>query len=470
MSKRRSSSEGMTQSRRDFIRRSCCCAAALGAAANFSRFGLVNALAQGTSDFRALVCVFLFGGNDANNLLVPNDSTGYANYQTIRVPLANGGLALAQGTLLPITAKTAQNGSTLFGLHPQLTGVQQLFENGNLAFLANVGPLAQPVTRAQYLGSSLPVPVNLFSHADQQQQWQTCDVSGPGTTGWAGRTADNIQSIYNGASIFPPITSVAGSAIFCTGNQTQPYAMIPGSTPALSGFNSSAASVARLQALQQLLTFDTGVAMIQSASSITSNSLKDSSVLSSALASASALSTVFPTTSIGAQLQQVAKILQVRSALGLSRQVFFCSLGGFDTHANQISIQDTLYSQLSPALAAFYSATTELGVTQDVTTFTMSDFSRTYQPATDGGTDHAWGSVQMILGGAVKGGDIYGTLPVFALGGPNDVGSNGRWIPTTGIDQYGATLATWFGVPASALPVIFPNLANFTTQKLGFLG
>ena len=225
--------------------------------------------------------------------------------------------------------------------------------------------------------------------------------------------------------------------------------------------------MARLQALQQLLTFDTGVAMIQSASSITSNSLKDSSVLSSALASASALSTVFPTTSIGAQLQQVAKILQVRSALGLSRQVFFCSLGGFDTHANQISIQDTLYSQLSPALAAFYSATTELGVTQDVTTFTMSDFSRTYQPATDGGTDHAWGSVQMILGGAVKGGDIYGTLPVFALGGPNDVGSNGRWIPTTGIDQYGATLATWFGVPASRAACNFSKLGKLHHAKAG---
>ena len=467
---RRNAAEPMTQSRRDFIRRSCCCAAALGAAANFSRFGLVNALAQGTSDYRALVCIFLFGGNDANNMLIPNDPTGYANYQTIRGPLANGGLGLAQATLLPITAKTAQNGSTLFGLHPQFTGVQQLFESGTLAFLANVGPLAQPVTRAQYLGNTLPVPVNLFSHADQQQQWQTCDVGGPGTSGWAGRVADNIQSVFNGASIFPPITSVAGSAIFCTGNQTQPYAMIPGSTPGLSGFSSAAASTARLQALQQLLTFDTGVSLIQSASSITSNSLKDSSVLSSALASASALTTVFPTTSIGAQFQQIAKILEVRAALGLSRQVFFCSLGGFDTHASQISIQDTLFSQLSPALAAFYNATVELGLSQQVTTFTMSDFSRTYQPATDGGTDHAWGSVQMIQGGAVKGGDIYGTLPVFSLGGPNDVGSNGRWIPTTAIDQYGATLATWFGVPSTALPAIFPNLANFTTQNLAFLG
>src|SRR5580700_5061730 len=171
----------MAYSRRDFIRNGCCAAAALGVATSFRSFGLINALAQSSSPFQSLVCIFLFGGNDANNLLIPNDTAGYANYNTIR---GGGGLALAQGTLLPITSKTAQNGSTLFGLHPQLTGVQQLFENGNLAFLANVGPLAQPVTRAQYLGNTLPVPVNLFSHADQQQQWQTCDVAGPGTTGW----------------------------------------------------------------------------------------------------------------------------------------------------------------------------------------------------------------------------------------------------------------------------------------------
>lgn len=241
--------------------------------------------------------------------------------------------------------------------------------------------------------------------------------------------------------------------------------MIPGSNPGLLD-----ASTSRLQAVQQLLTFDTGVSMIQSASSITSNALADSKVLSDALASAGSLTTVFPTTSIGSQLLQVAKILKVRSALGLTRQIFFCSLGGFDTHNNQIATQQTLFSQLSPAMNAFYTATVELGLAQQVTSFTMSDFSRTFQPASGGGTDHAWGSVQTIMGGAVLGGDIYGTLPTFALGGPDDSGSNGRWIPTTSIDQYGATLATWFGVQATDLPAIFPNLVNFTTTKLGFLG
>ncbi len=225
-----------------------------------------------------------------------------------------------------------------------------------------------------------------------------------------------------------------------------------------------------MQALQQLLTFDTGVSLIQAASSITSNSLADSKTLSAALASATPLATVFPATGLGAQLKQVAQLLSVRSALSLNRQVFFCSLGGFDTHSNQIATQQSLFSQLSPAMNAFYNATVELNLAQQVTTFTMSDFSRTYQPASDGGSDHAWGSVQMIMGGGVVGADIYGTLPVFAPGGPSDVGSNGRWIPTTPIDQYGATLAKWFGVPAGDFAAIFPNLANFPTQTLTFLG
>jgi uncharacterized protein (DUF1501 family) len=459
----------MDFTRRDLLRMSCCTAGALGVAASFKRFGLINALAQAPTGYSALVCVFLFGGNDANNMLIPTDTAGYANYLSQRGAVANGGLALSQTTLLPISSKTQQNGQSSFGLHPNLPEVQALFTAGKLAFLANVGPLGQPVTRAQYLANSLPVPANLFSHADQQQQWQTLELNGFYKTGWAGRLADNISSLNTGA-MFPPITSVAGSAIFCTGQQTQPYAIIPGTTPGLSGFDSSASAAARLQALQQLLTFDTGVSLIQPASSITSNSLADSKILSAALASAPALATVFPATSLGNQLKQVAQILSVRSALTLNRQVFFCSLGGFDTHSNQIATQQTLFSQLSPALNAFYNATVELNLAQQVTSFTMSDFSRTYQPASDGGSDHAWGSVQMIMGGAVAGGDIYGTLPVFTPGGPSDVGSNGRWIPTTPIDQYGATLAKWFGVPNSDFAAIFPNLANFPAQTLTFLG
>jgi uncharacterized protein (DUF1501 family) len=210
--------------------------------------------------------------------------------------------------------------------------------------------------------------------------------------------------------------------------------------------------------------------LIQAASTVTTNGLQNSQILSNALASSNNLATVFPSTSLGSQLKQVAQILKIQSYLGLSRQVFFCSLGGFDTHGDQLVAQASLFSQLSAALNAFYNATVELNLAQQVTTFTMSDFSRTFQPATDGGTDHAWGSVQMIMGGAVSGGDIYGTLPTFALGGPDDSGTAGRWIPTTAIDQYGATLACWFGVQRSSLPGIFPNLSNFSTVNLGFLG
>jgi uncharacterized protein (DUF1501 family) len=456
----------MKLTRRELLRKSCCAAAAVGMAASYSRFGLINALAQAPSNYQALVCIFLFGGNDANNMLIPMDTAGYANYLKYRIAVNSGGLALPQNTLLPITAKTAQNGETSFALHPNLPEVQSLYTSGKLAFLANVGPLSEPITRAQYQQNLLTIPANLFSHADQQNQWQTLQLDGFYKTGWAGRLADSL-----GSSMFPPITSVAGSAIFGTGQTTQPYAIIPGTTPGLSGFDSSAASTARLAALQQMLTFDTGVSLIQAASSITSNSLADSKILSAALTAAPPLSTVFPSNnSLATQLKQVAQILSVRSALSLNRQVFFCSLGGFDTHSNQIPTQQTLFPELSAAMNAFYNATVELNLASQVTTFTMSDFSRTYQPASDGGSDHAWGSVQMMMGGAVAGGDIYGTLPVFTPGGPSDVGTNGRWIPTTAIDQYGATLANWFGVPSTDFAAIFPNLTNFPTQTLSFLG
>jgi uncharacterized protein (DUF1501 family) len=460
----------MALTRRDFMR-TACCSAALGVATNLSRFGLMHALAQSTAPapYQALVCIFLFGGNDGNNLLVPNDTAGYSNYLSLRGSQANGGLALDQTTLLPITSITQQNGSNSFGVHPSMPEMQNLFTSGQLALLANVGTLSKPLTRAQYLAPAPPVPANLFSHADQQQQWQTLQLDGFYRSGWAGRMADSVNPAFNMGSAFPPITSVAGSAIFATGQMTKPYAMIPGTTPGLLGFDSSAPATARLQALQQLLTFDTGVSLIQAASSITSNSLANSKILSQALPAAN-VQTQFPATGLGNQLKQVAQIIAVRSALGLNRQVFFCSLGGFDTHSAQIAIQGPLLQQLSQAMSAFYNATVELSIAPQVTTFTMSDFSRTFQPGSNNGSDHAWGSVQMILGGAVKGSDIYGTLPVFSLGGPNDAGNNGRWIPTTSIDQYGATLAQWFGVSAANLAPIFPNLANFATTKLGFLG
>jgi uncharacterized protein (DUF1501 family) len=454
--------------RRDFVRMGCCTAASFGLSAALGRLNLIHAYAAGpATEYKALVCIFLFGGNDSNNLIVPNDTAGYANYLKYR---AN--LALAQNTLLPIVARTNQaSGQVDYGLHPEFTNLQGLFTGGQLALIANVGTLAQPLTQAQYLAGGSSLPLNLFSHSDQQAQWQTAEFTtiGNGNTGWAGRTADKLQSLNAGAT-FPPITSVAGGAILCTGEQTEPYAMSPGSTPGLSGYNGTAAENARLVAFQQQLTLNSGLSLVQDTSSVMTQSLEQSAILSAAIKTLPALQTVFPTTSIGAQLKQVAQIMQARSSLGLLRQIFFCSLGGFDTHSDQLPTQTTLFSQLDPAMSAFYNSTVELGLPQQVTAFTLSDFNRTFQPGTNGGTDHAWGGNHLILGGAVNGGDVYGQFPDLVPGSPNDVGTNGRWIPTTSVDQYGAALATWFGVAASDLPYIFPNLPNFTTPSLTFMG
>jgi uncharacterized protein (DUF1501 family) len=449
-------------SRRDFVRLTCCSAATAAMVSGLSKFGLVSALAQASASYKALVCIFLFGGNDANNLVVPIDSAGYTNYQTIR---AN--LALAQGSLLPLQI----GGQANFGLHPNLPELQTLFNAGTspLALLTNVGTLVQPTTRQNYQ-SQASLPQNLFSHSDQQEQWQTTQLSGLPNAGWAGKVADKIQGMNSGAQ-FPPILSVAGSTIFCTGDTTRPFTMSPGSTPGLSGFSTSAASQARFLSTQQLLTFDTGISLVQAASAVTGQAIQEGVVLAAALKNIPAIQTMFPANNgLASQLKQVAQVIAARSALNVQRQIFFCSLGGFDTHADQLATQVSLYTQLSPAMTAFYQATQELGVSSEVTTFTLSEFSRTFQPGSNGGTDHAWGSHQMIMGDAVKGNAFYGQFPTLALGGPDDTGSNGRWIPSTSVDQYAATLATWFGVANTDLPSIFPNLANFQTSNLGFLG
>ncbi len=449
--------------RRGFLRTTCCTAAAAGvAASNLNRLGLMSAYAQG-GDYKALVCVFLFGGNDANNMIIPYDTAGYANYAKLR---AN--LALPQSGLLPIQPKSQ---SLPFAFHSKFVDMQNLFNGGQVAAVVNTGVLPQPMTRDQYLNGQVPIPVNLFSHADQQNQMQTDTLQYTNfpTVGWGGLVADQIQAIY-GAGTFPILVSLGGVNVFAQGLIAKPLETSGDPTLSLSGYSGSAADNARLGAFQSLLTLGDGLTLIQSASSTTSTAIQNAQTLAAALATGSGIKTVFPPRNLlASQLQEVAKIIQVRSTLGLSRQIFLVTLGGFDTHGSQLPTQDGLLQQVDQALSAFYQATVELGLQQNVLTFTMSDFARTFQPDSTAGSDHAWGSHHLVMGGAVAGGDFYGTWPTQALGGPSDATNQGRWIPTTSIDQYGATLAQWFGVPAANLPSIFPNLNNFTTQNLGFI-
>ena len=446
----------MRPNRRSFVR--CASLAAAGNAIGLRPFGALNALAQSASGYKALVCVFLYGGNDANNTFIPYDTTGYGNYLQIRGPLA-----IAQNQLLPLTPLPN------FALNPSLPDIQTLFNNNNAAIVANVGTLVAPTTRAKFLANQ-SLPTNLFSHPDQQHEWQNTSQSGATPTGWAGRIADTLNSTYNPNGLVPMITSVAGDTLFCNGNASTPVSVSPGNLGAASCSESTTECGARLATAQALLTFDTGLTLVQADDTITSNAYNYSKVLTAATASVPALQTVFPANNgLAAQLKQIAQIIQVRSALGVNRQIFFAGIGNFDTHAGQLTLQNGLLSQVSAALAAFYQATQELGVAFDVTTFTMSDFSRTFQPNSNTGTDHAWGSHHFVIGGAVKGGQMYGTFPTLALAGPDDSGSNGRWVPTTGAVQYAATLAQWFGVSTAQLPSIFPNIGSFATNNLGFV-
>ena len=451
----------MAHSRRNFLRSSCKSVAALGLTGAFGRFGAMNLMAQ-SSDYRALVCIFLLGGNDGNNLIVPLDSTRFQQYSNVR-----GQLALSQASLLPVTALT---GSAPYGLHPAIPELQSIFNQKKLAFVANVGMLVQPTTQAQYQHQTAKIPTDLFNHGGQQSQWQTSTPNSTAQTGWGGRAADQMYTAYGSSSGFPIACSVAGNSIMLTGQSQQAASIFPGSPLTTSGSDGSAAAVARDTALQQLLMFNSGLSVVQAASAQMTSALQVDSVLAAAVASSSPLSTVFPATTLGQQLQQVAQIIQVRSQLGMRRQIFFCSLNGFDTHSNQLSDHQSLLVSLSQGMSAFYKATQELGVSQQVTTFTESEFGRTLQPSSNLGTDHAWGSHQMVMGDGVVGGDMYGTFPQLILNGPDDATGRGAWIPTTSVDQFGATLATWFGLPSLSLNTVFPNLLNFLTPKLGFLG
>jgi uncharacterized protein (DUF1501 family) len=457
----------MKYTRRDLLRHSAC--GLLGRAAlisGFDRFSMVSAMASPLTDYKALVCIFMFGGNDSNNMLVSVDN--YSTYSTKR-----GVLALPQAQLLTISPKSGGS----YGLHPSMTSLQPLFQTGRiaplpppLAIVCNVGTLAAPIiNKAAYLAGTSR-PYQLFSHSDQQNQWQTGVSTSDAATGWGGRMAD----VTNTSSGFPTVCSVAGVSVFSVGSITQPIALAPAPTPLNQTLKLSEADPNGL--VQKILTGDQSPAtptLIQATDNITQYAIKNGALLNVN----PVLKTVFPATGLGNQLSQVAKLISLNSQLQLKRQIFFCSIGGFDTHTVQLTSQKSLLQQLSDAMAAFYQATVELNVSSDVTSFTLSDFSRTFVPAgtdpTTVGSDHAWGSHHLVMGDSVKGGDIYGAFPDLAVGGGQDTdtgaSARGRWIPTTAVDQYASTLAQWYGLSNTDLTAVFPNINLFSTSNLGFM-
>jgi len=427
-----------------------------------SRFNRLYAAVAPPEDYKALVCIFLMGGNDGNNVIVPikTESQSYADYIRVRGET----LGLKQSELGEIAAG---HGKETYGLHPQLAALRELYlqSQGKVAFVANIGTLLKPITKQQFQQGA-PVPGNLYSHSDQQQQWQTASLPASPHTGWAGRAADVLSSI-NLPSKFPLSVSTAGNSLFLAGDSPQ-ASMINGSL-GLSASDRSPIVAARDHAFQEILNFQTGLALIQKANQVTADGLRAAKELNAALSVGSALQTTFPSSSLGKQLQQVAQIINVRRALGMKRQIFFASFGDFDTHSSAMPRQNKLLADLAASMSAFYHATLELGLEKQVLTFTESEFGRTLQPSSGAGSDHAWGSHQIVMGGTVKAADVYGEFPILALNGPDDISGRGVWLPSVSLDQYGATLASWFGVPDDSLSQVFPNLVSFTPQKLTFL-
>jgi uncharacterized protein (DUF1501 family) len=446
------------RSRRDFVRFGCRALSAAGAAAALHRAGLMTARAQATTDYKAMVCIFLFGGNDANNLLVPNDTTTYANYQKIR-----SNLALPQGSLVGIH-DAASNAN--YGLHPSLNAIAPLYSTSKrLALMMNVGTLVQPVPRGSNgmpQLSSVTLPINLYSHSDQQLAWQDSTPQGGVLTGWAGRLADKVAAKSSG--VVPPAITLAGNVLQLVGETTQP------SSVNTSNFGLVApATDPGTTALQSLLGLSSGATLVQSAQDSLKGAINVAQAVNAALTGSASLGVTFPNSDIGTQLGQVAKLIQARSSLGVSRQIFFCSQGGYDTHSNQLQQQVTLYGNLANALNIFDQAMSALNVQSNVTTFTESDFGRTFQPNGNAGTDHGWGSHALIMGGAVNGGALYGTYPTLGLNGPDDSGSRGTWVPSTSQDQYLGALAKWFGLAQADMDYVFPNLKTFGYQTPAFI-
>lgn len=454
------------RSRRDFMR-----LAAQGGAASAAWLTLGGASSGSidSSGYKALVCIYLAGGNNGFNMVVPTTNAGYNIYKNSR-----SNLAIPQGDLLGLNG-FASDGYA-YGLHPSMPEAQGLFNAGNMAILGNVGTLVQPTSVAEAKAASVPLPRQLFSHLDQQTEWMTSLPQTTERTGWAGRIADLY--VKNGYSPKLAVNiSIGGSNYWQEGTSTQPYTLGVNGAPTLdvtgqTFYRGGARAQAALDLINQGAT-DSNLMTAEFANIEISAASKVSTV-NSAFSAAGDLSTTFPSfpgfdSNLGGQLHEVARTIKAHAGLD-SRQIFFVRLGGFDTHNNELSTQKTLLQVLSANMGAFWTAMNEIGQQDNVTLFTMSDFGRSLGSNGDG-SDHAWGNHHLIMGGAVKGGKIYGQMPDLTVGGANDVG-NGRIVPTTSTDQFGATLTQWFGVgdASGQLDSVFPNLKNFSTRSLGFLG
>jgi len=451
-------------SRRAFLQRASAVSLAGSAAPwalNLAAIG--EAAAATATDYKALVCVFLYGGNDYGNTLIPYDNARYTAYQSMRPTLA-----YAQSALTPtlLTPSVALPGGIQYAIAPELSPLLPIFNAGRMGVLLNVGTLVQPTTKAQYTANSVPLPPKLFSHNDQQSVWQSSSPEGA-TSGWGGRMGDLFES-GNGNATFTCV-NVSSNAVFLSGKQAVQYQVSTSGPVALTASKSLFGSTACATELQRLITAQSTNLFENEYTKVMTRSLSAGGQLTTALAGGKTLATAFPTgNSLADQLKLVARMISTSNEVGAKRQVFFVSLGGFDNHDGLAAIHPGLMTTVADALSAFYAATVELGVSSQVTTFTASDFGRTLTG--NDGSDHGWGSMHFMLGGAVNGGRYYGSAPVVANNGPDDVGQ-GRLLPSTSVDQYAATLGKWFGSSGADLLTVLPNLVNWNTSQrnLGFV-